>query len=106
MKRRIDIKVYPATQRVTAVNYYTATSTVNRALRYWCDKPPPHVRRMAARLLPGGTHFHLSDRSLSVRSDALAAESQSPGLGSGAAQRCQRPRVTVPALLLDGAMRC
>ena len=93
VKRRIDIKLYAPAHRVTAVNYYTASALCNRALRYWCDKPPPHVQQMAARLLPGGSHFRLTDHSLTVHV-APGEASQSPaepqlGVLAPAEPRCE-----------------
>jgi hypothetical protein len=62
--------VYPALCRATAINYFIGDSWFNRALRFWCANPPAEVAELASRQMPGGTHFHLSDTTLSVRSEA------------------------------------
>ena len=65
--RRIDIKIYPARNRVCAINYFTGSAMFQRALRYWCIRPPPHVQALAAKCLSHATHFKLSDRDLAVQ---------------------------------------
>lgn len=57
----------PATQRAVAVHYFTGTSLFNRAMRYWCDMPTPRVAELAAKLMPGGTEFHLGNHEFQVR---------------------------------------
>lgn len=68
--RRLDIKVYSGRQRVTAVNYFSGSPLFNRTLRFWCAHPPATAAATAARLLPGGHRFHLSDHEFTVRAGA------------------------------------
>ena len=90
MARRTDIKIYYSRLRSLAVMHYSGEEEWNRALRYWCGWPPPHVRALAARYVNNGTHMHLSDKHFEVCTPAAAAQ----GVGT----RCALPP---PSLVCD-----
>lgn len=68
--------MYCGRERATAVNYFTGSSLFNRALRYWCAFPPPSVVEVAAKTLPGGDRFHLSDHELTVRAGRATGDAE------------------------------
>lgn len=62
--RRIDIKIYPYCHLAFAVNYFGSSKNFCKALRYWCNTPPPHVAALAAERHPAANAFKLTDTSL------------------------------------------
>jgi hypothetical protein len=77
--RRLDIKIYPASQRATAVNYFTGSGLFVRALRWWAGRPAPAVVHRAQQHLPAATHFHLCDKHFKVRLEAARVSDDGPG---------------------------
>lgn len=67
--RRLDIKIYSPQMRVTAINYFTGSDQFNRALRYYCNHPPPEVEAIARGMRSGATCFKLSDKRFEVCKD-------------------------------------
>lgn len=62
--RRIDIKVYPRALLALAMTHFCSGQAFNRAIRYWCQKPPSSVRARAQALNPAANAFRLGDDKL------------------------------------------